>query len=317
MGSFSPMRAPGRIILRTAVIGVLTLSSSWAQQSPGLSAKPSGRTLSEPSAPPAEQPVDLSRPNPQSTIKNSSAEELFLDAAMRGEAWAQTKLGKLYTESPSDTVRWEQGVALLKKAADSNDTEALLTLSKLAARGQVMPQSLVDSFQFCSRAALLGSPEAQNALAGMYAEGRGTATDKDAAISWGRKSARAGYTPAKYALAMALLANEDSKESMSEAISWLQSAAKDGHTEALFFLAGATAHGDYGLTKDEKKAEEMALPKAEAGDKEFQFALATLYLRGETFADRRSEGVLWLRRATEQGHEGAKSLLLEMNSPPP
>jgi len=116
---------------------------------------------------------------------------------------------------------------------------------------------------------------------------------------------------------MALLANEDSKESMSEAISWLQSAAKDGHTEALFFLAGATAHGDYGLTKDEKKAEEMALPKAEDGDKEFQFALATLYLRGETFADRRSEGVLWLRRATEQGHEGAKSLLLEMNSPPP
>jgi TPR repeat protein len=81
-------------------------------------------------------------------------------------------------------------------------------------------------------------------------------------------------------------------------------------------LAGATAHGDYGLTKDEARAAEMARPKAEAGDKEFQFALATLYLRGETFASKRDEGMQWLQRAIDQGHEGAKSLLIEIKNPP-
>jgi TPR repeat protein len=311
------MKAPSRILLRTAVIGVLASSPSWAQQSPGLSAKPSGRSLAEPSAPPAEQSVDLTRPNPQAAIEETSEDNIYFAAAMQGQAWAQTKLGKLYTESPDDASRWTKGVDLLHQAADQNDTEALLALSRLAARGQAVPQSFVESFKFCSRAAQLGSPEAQNDLAGMYAGGRGIAKDMGAAISWGRKSAQAGYTPAKYALAMALLNAEDSSGSTSEAVSWLQSAAKDGHVEALFFLAGATAHGDYGLTKDETKAADMALPRAEAGDKEFQFALATLYLRGETFGNKREEGSLWLQRAADQGHEGAKSLLLEMKSPPP
>ena len=308
------MKAPSRILLRTAVIGALASSSSWAQQSPGLSAKPSGRTLSEPTAPPAEQPVDLSRPNPQQAVQSTPEEDTYFDAAMQGQVWAQTKLGRLYTESPDDALRWDKGVELLKKNADQDDAEALLTLSRLTARGEVMPQSLVQSFEYCSRAARLGSVEAQLELAGMYSEGHGALPDKDAALSWIRRAAAQGDTPAKYSLALALLERGPDSEFTSEAISWLTEAANEGHRDALFFLAGATAHGDYGLTKDEKKAAEMALPSAEAGDAEFQFALATLYLKGEVFGEERDEGIKWLKRAARNGQHQAQQMLGEFES---
>ena len=132
----------------------------------------------------------------------------------------------------------------------------------------------------------------------MYAEGRGVTKDMDAALSWSRKSAHSGYTPAKYGLAMALIGPQRTEE-------------------LLFLLAGATAHGHYGVTKDEKKAEEMALPKAEAGNAEFQYALATLYLRGEAFEGKRTDGVLWLERAANNGHASAAKLLAKMKNPPP
>jgi TPR repeat protein len=79
----------------------------------------------------------------------------------------------------------------------------------------------------------------------------------------------------------------------------------------LFFLAGAIAHGNYGLAKDEKKAAEMALPFAQAGDAEFQFALATLYLRGESFGGHRDEGIKWLKRAANNGQPQARQMLEE------
>jgi len=313
--NFWPMKMPGRIILPAALAALAT--SSWAQQSPGLSIKPSGRILAEPTAPPAEQPVDLTRPNPQAATQGTAEEDVYLDAAMQGHAWAQTRLGKLYTESPDDSLRWDKGVELLKKAANQDDAEALLVLSRLAAQGKVMPQSFSEAFGYCSRAAQAGSPEAQHRLAGMYAEGLGVTKDRDAALSWSRRSAKAGYTPAKYGLAMALMGPDRTEESTAEAMSWFRSAAEDGHEESLFLLAGATAHGHYGLAKDEKKAEQMALPKAEAGNAEFQYALATLYLRGETFAENRADGMRWLERAASNGHASATKLLATMKNPPP
>ena len=84
------MRILARCALPAALATALAVlaTSSWAQQSPGLSAKPSSRTLAEPTALPAEQPVDLSRQNPQQAVQSTPEDDTYSDAAMQGLAWA-------------------------------------------------------------------------------------------------------------------------------------------------------------------------------------------------------------------------------------
>ncbi len=305
------MKTLGRPLLTALVAGALG-NSLPAQQNPGLSALPTGRTLEEPDAAPIGKPVDFSRRVPAAvSFEVNTKKEDFFAPAMRGEAWAQRKLGKIYMTTSDDPLPLQQGILLLRQAAEQNDAEALLELSSLAALGRGMAQSDWEAFDYCRRAANTGLDQAQHRLALMHASGTGTAQDSDAAISWFRKAALQGYPPAKHALALALLESQQPGDSSAEAIVWLESAAKDGHREALFFLAGAIAHGDYGLEKDERKAAAMALPRAEAGDPEFQFALATLYLKGESFAERRAEGQKWLEKAAASGQQDAQRMLEE------
>lgn len=308
MGSFWPMRGFGRIILRTAVIGVLASSSSWAQQSPGLSAKPSGRSLAEPSAPPAEQPVDLSRPNPQTTLQNSSAEELFLDAAMRGEAWAQTKLGKAYLEQSDDTERRQKGIELLKMAAAQKDAEAIYLLANAATANWVGQMSNIPALSKLEEAAKLGSAEAQYQLASIYAEGIGVERNIESAITWGSKAADQGKSEAQLATGRIMI-ESGNPERKAKALEYLQSAVEAGNTGALLFLASAVGNGRFDLPKDEARAEALLKPWAEKGNADCQFVLAALYKFGESFAHRRNEAYVWMRRAADQGHTDALKIL--------
>ena len=301
---------------RQAVCGaaffLANVAAGPAQTDPGLSIKPAGVTLSGERLAPEKAPVDLSRPEMRQTERLSTRlESEYADAATRGEAWAQTKLGKAYVANIEDAQIQQRGVELLSQAAEQDDAEAIYLLAMLSVTGIAVEQSNLNAFAQMKRAAELGFAEAQFELAAMYMEGRGTNVERDAAIRWARESSAAGHIPAKYALAMALLEQDASSE---EAIMWLESAANSGHRDALFFLAGAVAHGHFGILKDELRAAKLAAPLAEAGDGEFQYALATLYMRGEIFADRRAEGKKWLQRAAASGHPAAQELLEQAKS---
>jgi TPR repeat protein len=303
------MKAPSRILLRTAFIGVLASSSSWAQQSPGLSAKPSGRTLAEPTAPPAEQPVDLSRPNAQTDISASaSGDDVSLDAAMRGEAWAQTKVGKSYVTSPDDPDRFPQGLDFLRRAAEQNDAEAIYLLANMTAAGAGVEQSSVEAFVQMKRAAELGFADAQFAVGMMYFEGAGTAQDQAAALAAFRRAADGGNKGAMFAAARIMLSQPDS-EMRSEGLALMNRAIENGHIEATLMLATAYGRGSNGLPKDEAKAEALLKPAAERGDADCQMTLASLYKFGDTFAARRDEAQVWLQRAADQGQPQALEIL--------
>ena len=259
-----------------AVVFAAMAASAHAQSNPGLSTQPAGRSLADPTATPIEKSVDLLRPNPvQSTNETGFVDDPLYASDFQEKPWAQALLGSKYVRASQSAEQMSKGFELLNSAAQQ------------------------------------GEPTAQYELATLYAEGVGVPRDLNTALSWARKAARQGYAPAKYALALALLESREEGENNAEALSWLEGAAKDGHREAQFFLAGAIAHGDYGLPKNERKAAEMALPRAEAGDAEFQFALATLYLRGESFTDEREEGQKWLQKAAESGHPEANKMLGE------
>ena len=313
MGSFWRMRGFGRIILCTAAIGILASSSSSAQKSPGLSAKPSGRTLSEPSAPPAEQPVDLSRPNPQAAIDSVSGGEIYFDAAMRGETWAQTALGKVYLEQSDNPERRRKGIELLEMAATQKDAEALFVLSTMSATMPISQPSVIDSVGKLKKAAEFGSADAQYEMAVMLMNDAGASElTKREAIEWARKAARQGNAKAQHSAGITLLKQASSPEDAKEGLSLLEKAAAQNHREALMVLAGILTRGEFGLAKDQERAEALLLPRAKEGDSEFQFGLATLYLYGEQFGGAREDGMAWLRQSADAGYTKSKDLLAKI-----
>lgn len=300
------MKMPGRIILPAAMAALAT--SSWAQQSPGLSAKPSGRSLAEPTAPPAEQPVDLTRPNPRTVIDSASGEELYFDAAMRGEAWAQTKLGKAYLAQSDDTERRQKGIELLKMAAAQKDAEAIYLLANATTADLAGQMSNIPALSKIEEAAELGSVEAQYQLASIYAEGIGVERNIESAIKWGSKAADQGKSEAQLATGQILIESSN-PERKAKALKYLQSAVEAGNTGAVLFLASAVGNGRFDLPKDEARAESLLKPWAEKGNADCQFVLAALYKFGESFAHRRNEAYFWMRRAADQGHTDALKIL--------
>ncbi len=292
-----------------AVLAGITATTSWAQQNPGLTAQPSGRSLSDPQATPAEQPVDLTRPQPQPpALEPTAEEEVFFAPAMRGQAWAQTKLGKLYVTTGGDEERERQGLDLLRSAAEQNDAEAIYLLATMTAAGAGVEQSDFEAFEQMRRAANLGFADAQFALGTMYFEGRGTTPNEAAAVEGFRRAADSGHREAMFAAGRILLSKTD-PEARAEGLALMNRAIENGHTEATLMLATAYGGGSLGMPKDEAKAEALLKPAAERGDADCQMALASLYQFGDTFAAGRDEAQVWLQRAADQGHPKALEIL--------
>lgn len=279
------------------------------QQNPGLTVEPSGRSLAAPEATPLEKPVDLRRPDPAPvSLEPTLEEETFFAPAMRGEAWAQTKLGKLYVTASGDPRRLEQGVDLLRKAAEQNDAEAIYLLATMTAAGAGLEQSNVEAFEQMKRAADLGFTDAQFALGTMYFEGRGTTKNETAAVNWLQKAATGGKKEAMFSAGRIMLAQPD-PEMRAEGLALVNRAIENGHIQATLMLATAYGRGSMGMPKDETKAEALLKPAAERGDPDCQMTLAALYKFGDTFAARREEALVWLQRAADQGHPKALEIL--------
>ncbi len=293
-----------------ATILALALATTMAgPRDPGVTAKLSGRTLSDPDAMPLEPPVDFSRPERQQTIAEpTNAESDYFEAAMRGEAWAQTKLGKIYAAAADDPERQRRGVELLRQAGAQNDAEAIYLLATLSAAGIGMEQSDVAAFEQMKRAAELGFAEAQFALGRMYLEGTGTTQDQGEALASFQRAAEGGSKEGMFAAGDLMLSQPD-PEMRTEGLALINRAIESGHVWATLLLATAYGRGSNGLPKDEAKAEALLRPPAERGDADCQMVLASLYKFGDMFADRRDEAQLWLQRAADQGQPKALEIL--------
>ena len=253
--------------------------------------------------------IDLSRPESLGrSFDPSSEDDVAYEAAMRGEAWAQTKVGKSYVTAPDDPDRFQQGLDFLRRAAEQNDAEAIYLLATMTAAGAGVEQSNIEAFGQMQRAAELGFADAQFALGTMYFEGKGTAQDQVAALEAFRRAADGGNKEAMFTAARLLLTQPD-PEMRTEGLALMHRAVENGHSQATLMLATAYGRGENGLRKDEAKAEALLKPAAERGDADCQMTLASLYKFGDTFAERRDEAQVWLQRAADQGHAKALEVL--------
>jgi uncharacterized protein len=186
-----------------------------------------------------------------------------------GDASAQTLLGEIYARGlgvprdEAEAARW-YGIAakagvpeaqfryamiLIEGRAVPRDDASARDLMKAAADagnplaafnyGQMLIQAsptggFADALGYFQRAAEAGVPDAQYALAQLYAYGRGVAAgDDQQARQWLEKAARSGHDTAQIELGIWLINGRGGEKDPSEGFRWLKGAAERGNPIAV------------------------------------------------------------------------------------
>jgi TPR repeat protein len=95
-----------------------------------------------------------------------------------------------------------------------------------------MPRDYQEAFQWFSKAAGQGHPDAQVNLGLMYVRGEGVTKNMDEAVKWFRSSAEQGNSVAQYNLGVCYLQGEGVSTDPQEAYKWLALATSQGDTQA-------------------------------------------------------------------------------------
>ena len=153
-----------------------------------------------------------------------------------------------------------------------------------------------------------GDAQAQIAAAEAYFFGRGTATNRVAAVEWYRVAAEAGEPDAQASLSYCLFNGFGCNKDLREAALWSRRAADHGSLSGMNNLAYYYLHG-FGVERDERKGFEWAMMAAERGHAPSQALVGECYLDGRGVDVSVERGETWLYRAARQGSKRAQILL--------
>ena len=172
------------------------------------------------------------------------------------------------TQAIGETV--EEYVAMAEKAFNRSDVvSAMAYYRKAAEAGYVPAQSRLayllniseqnkEALEWYWKAANAGDAEAEFYLAGMYAEGDGTAKDPGQALRLFTASADKGYAPAIRVMAAAYEQGElGLRVDYEAAREWLNKGAAADDYWSIKRLAQAYANGKLGLRIDREKAAQL------------------------------------------------------------
>jgi localization factor PodJL len=134
--------------------------------------------------------------------------------------------------------RGNDGIALLRRAADGGLAMAQYRMAKLYERGEGVPSDLTIARQWTERAAASGNRRAMHDLGVYFARGEGAPLDEGAAFRWFRQAAELGVADSQYNLGVLYQQGRGVGASPSEALFWFSVAARQGDGDA---AAHATA----------------------------------------------------------------------------
>jgi localization factor PodJL len=162
--------------------------------------------------------------------RNASLEQ----AAQAGDLTAQYELGVQHITAG----RTQEGVTLLRRAADRGFAMAQYRLAKIYERGEGVAVDLPAARQWTERAAAGGNRRAMHDLGVFFARGEAAPLDEAAAFRWFRQAAELGVADSQYNLGILYQQGRGVNASASEALFWFLVAARQGDQDA---AARATA----------------------------------------------------------------------------
>ncbi len=196
-------------------------------------------------------PIDPNAPPPEGGLINGQAEP----AIAEGEAGAQPAIvaGPLAPRSASleqaaqsgnltaqyelslqrlAAGRTQEGITLLRTAADRGFAMAQYRLAKLYERGEGVQTDLAIARQWTERAAASGNRRAMHDLGVYFARGEGAPLDEAAAFRWFRQAAELGVADSQYNLGVLYQQGRGVNASATEALFWFLVAARQGDQDA-------------------------------------------------------------------------------------
>ena len=234
--SFTPPKLTGRNIrlaaLATgvAVIGLvgaktfLGNSNKEDIQTPQFAQNEAVPQTPQTSAPVVIEPIGQYTDNKAPTVIGEAAGTLN-SAASAGDSVAQFQLGLSYLEQG----RTNEGVDLIRKAANQNQPAAQYRLAKLYEVGEGVSQDSNMARQLTERAARNGNRIAMHDLALYYAEGRGgVSAELPTAAKWFEKAAERGVVDSQFNLGVLFESGQGLPKSLTDAFIWYSIAATQG-----------------------------------------------------------------------------------------
>jgi localization factor PodJL len=187
-------------------------------------------------------------------------------AAQSGDLTAQYELALQRISAG----RTNEGVTMLRRAADRGFPMAQYRLAKLYERGEGVPADLTIARQWTERAAAAGNRRAMHDLGVYFARGEGAPLDEAAAFRWFRQAAELGVADSQYNLGVLYQQGRGVNASPSEALFWFLVAARQGDQDA-----GARA------TAVEAQLTQMQVEQARARAQAFRPRAASASANGE------------------------------------
>jgi|CXWL01.1.fsa_nt_gi localization factor PodJL len=149
-------------------------------------------------------------------------------AAQSGDLTAQYELALQRLSAG----RTQEGVTLLRRAADRGFAMAQYRLAKLYERGEGVTADLAVARQWTERAAAAGNRRAMHDLGVYFARGEGAPLDEAAAFRWFRQAAELGVADSQYNLGVLYQQGRGVNASPSEALFWFLVASRQGDQDA-------------------------------------------------------------------------------------
>ena len=125
-------------------------------------------------------------------FSNSQEIERLREAAVQGDACAQSTLGLMYAMGEGVPENNREAGKWFRLAAKQGDPEAQFNLGRMYNKGVGVPESDVEASKWFQLAADQGNAEAQFNLGFMYANGEGVPKDYVKAYIWGNLAAAQG-----------------------------------------------------------------------------------------------------------------------------
>ena len=157
---------------------------------------------------------------------------LYRQAADRGEAKAQSRLGICYYNGWGVTKDYNQAASWFRKAAEQGEANAQANLGVCYHYGNGVTRSYTQAVEWYRKATEQGDANAQTNLGVCYYNGWGVAQDYTQAVEWYRRAAEQGKADAQYNLATCYEGGIGILQDNRQAAYWYRKAAEQGDADA-------------------------------------------------------------------------------------
>lgn len=163
--------------------------------------------------------------------------ELYKEAALKGQAYAQYKYAEYICEDYEKGKGFDYAMEFYERSMEQDCPQALQRVASFALKGIGMENpDPVRAVALLERAAMVGYPVSQYTLGCMYAEGDGIPQDNLRSFLWFAEAAKRGHAAAMRKLAICYAKGTGCTQDDKKALLWLNYAAQAGDYLALQML---------------------------------------------------------------------------------